>query len=169
MVDSVTKRDVQGKFALKNDGYRSVRSLRLTDSTWSVLGATAESLGITKADLIEQIVRSNDSCSPGITRLGDADFPSNTRREENLLPSNTWQEKEIERLKAEVQHLHEEKASLVKQLAVGFSQRPELEDLRSHILKQLRLGRQAPGYKAAQKALKHFIVELIKSDKNGVF
>lgn len=169
MVDSVTKRDVQGKFALKNDGYRSVRSLRLTDSTWSVLGATAESLGITKADLIEQIVRSNDSCSPGITRLGEAFFASNTRDNVNHLPSNTWQEKEIERLDAEVQHLHQEKASLVERLAFGFPQRPELKALRDHILKQLRLGRQAPGYKAAQKSLEHFIVELIKSDKNGVF
>ncbi|MBW4628921.1 MAG: hypothetical protein KME49_26260 [Brasilonema octagenarum HA4186-MV1] len=28
------KRDIQGKFALKNDDYRSVRSLRLTDDTW---------------------------------------------------------------------------------------------------------------------------------------
>ncbi len=57
----------------------------------------------------------------------------------------------------------------MERLAVGFPQRPELEALRDHILKQLRLGRQAPGYKAAQKALEHFIVELIKSDKNGVF
>lgn len=45
-----TQRDVQGKFALKNDEYRSVRSLRLTDTTWSVLGGIAEFLGITKAE-----------------------------------------------------------------------------------------------------------------------
>lgn len=163
------ERDIQGRFALKNDDYRSVRSLRLTDSTWEVLGAAAESLGITKADLLEQIVRSNDFCSPGITRLGEGFFPSNTRDKVNPLPSNTWQEKETERLKAEVQHLHQEKASLVERLAVEFPQRQDLEALRSHILKQLRLGRQAPGYKAAQKALEHFIVELIKSNKNGVF
>lgn len=163
------KRDVQGKFICKNDGYRSVRSLRLTDSTWEVLGAAAESLGITKADLLEQIVRSHDSCSPGITRLGEGFLPSNTRDQVNSLPSNTWQKKEIERLKAEVQHLYQEKALLVERLAVGVPQRQDLEALRDHILKQLRLGRQAPRYKAAQKALEHFIVELIKSDKNGVF
>jgi len=28
------KRDIQGKFTLKNDDYRQVRSLRLTDDTW---------------------------------------------------------------------------------------------------------------------------------------
>ncbi|MBW4641027.1 MAG: hypothetical protein KME05_22970, partial [Gloeocapsa sp. UFS-A4-WI-NPMV-4B04] len=63
------RRDVQGKFALKNDDYRSVRSLRLTDSTWEALGAAAESLGITKADLLEQIFRSNDCSSPSNTRI----------------------------------------------------------------------------------------------------
>ncbi len=31
------KRDIQGKFALKNDDYREVRSLRLTDDTWKKL------------------------------------------------------------------------------------------------------------------------------------
>jgi hypothetical protein len=32
------KRDIQGKFALKNDDYRQVRSVRLTDDTWKALG-----------------------------------------------------------------------------------------------------------------------------------
>jgi hypothetical protein len=32
------KRDIQGKFALKDDDYRQVRSLRLTDETWKTLG-----------------------------------------------------------------------------------------------------------------------------------
>jgi len=41
--------------------------------------------------------------------------------------------------------------------------------LRAQSLKKLKLVRQASGYKAAQKALEHFIVELIESDKNGVF
>jgi hypothetical protein len=36
------KRDIQGKFALKNDDYRQVRSLRLTDDTWKALGIVAE-------------------------------------------------------------------------------------------------------------------------------
>jgi len=41
--------------------------------------------------------------------------------------------------------------------------------LRAQSLKKLKLVRQASGYKAAQKALEHFIVQLIESDKNGVF
>ena len=53
------QRDVQGKFALKNDEHRSVRSLRLTDTTWSALGGIAESLGITRADYLEQIIHEN--------------------------------------------------------------------------------------------------------------
>jgi hypothetical protein len=31
------KRDITGKFALKNEEHRLVRSLRLTDSTWESL------------------------------------------------------------------------------------------------------------------------------------
>ena len=30
------KRDIQGKFSLKNDDYRQVRSLRLTDETFGL-------------------------------------------------------------------------------------------------------------------------------------
>lgn len=41
------KRDIQGKFTLKNDDYRQIRSLRLTDDTWKALGIAAECLGIT--------------------------------------------------------------------------------------------------------------------------
>ena len=97
------KRDVQGKFICKNDGYRSVRSLRLTDSTWEALGAAAESLGITKADLLEQIFRSNGYFYPSITRSAPATQLSITRKEVDFPPSNTWLEEEIKRLKAEVQ------------------------------------------------------------------
>jgi len=49
------KRDIQGKFALKNDDYRQVRSLRLTDETWKALGIAAECLGMTRADYLGQI------------------------------------------------------------------------------------------------------------------
>jgi len=163
------KRDIQGKFALKNDNYRSVRSLRLTDSAWKVLGEAAASLNITRADLFEQIARGNSHSPPGITRLNGELSPSNTRKEVDIQPSNTWLKEETERLKAEVQHLHQEKALLVERLALSFPQRANLEALRHQVLKELSLGKQAPGYKTAQKALEHFIVELIKSDKNGVF
>ena len=53
------KRDIQGKFTLKNQDYRRVRSLRLTDSTWKALGIAAECLDITRADWLEHLVRQN--------------------------------------------------------------------------------------------------------------
>jgi hypothetical protein len=53
------KRDIQGKFTLKNQDYRQVRSLRLTDSTWKELGIASECLGITRADLLEKLVWRN--------------------------------------------------------------------------------------------------------------
>ena len=53
------KRDIQGKFTLKNQDYRQVRSIRLTDSTWKELGIASECLGITRADLLENLVQQN--------------------------------------------------------------------------------------------------------------
>jgi hypothetical protein len=47
-------RNQGGKFALKSDKPRSVRTMRLTDSAWAKLGEIAESRGITRADLIEE-------------------------------------------------------------------------------------------------------------------
>jgi predicted DNA-binding ribbon-helix-helix protein len=44
-----------GKFASKSDELREVRSIRLTDTTWKKLGAAADSKGMTRADLIEQL------------------------------------------------------------------------------------------------------------------
>lgn len=44
------KRDIQGKFALKDDDYRQVRSVRLTSETWKALGIAAECLGMSRAD-----------------------------------------------------------------------------------------------------------------------
>lgn len=43
-------------------------------------------------------------------------------------------------------------------------QLPDLEAMRDRILKDLKLGRQAPGYKAAVKALDRFIDELRSRD-----
>jgi hypothetical protein len=39
-------------------------------------------------------------------------------------------------------------------------QQPDLEGVRDRILKNLKLGTQAPGYKVARKALDQFIREL---------
>lgn len=75
------------------------------------------------------------------------------------LPSNTRYEEEIEILKAEIQNLNQKNAVLMERKAIAFSQ-VELELLRDRILLDLKLGKQAPGYKAVQKALNRFIAEV---------
>ncbi len=76
------KRNIQGKFVLKNQDYRQVRSLRLTDTTWKAWGIAAECLGLTRADLLENLVQQNN----GIFPLGDRFDPvSNSGSSETLL------------------------------------------------------------------------------------
>lgn len=143
MVVKNMKRDIQGKFALKNDDYRLVRSLRLTDETWKVLGIAAECLGLTRADYLEHIVRNN--ILPSITREESLAYPYNAREDEPVQPCITPHE--------------EHPQTLVTSL-------PELktfEDLRDRILLELKLGKQATGYKTALKALNRFIAELTTS------
>ncbi|RCJ37423.1 hypothetical protein A6770_40100 [Nostoc minutum NIES-26] len=151
------KRDIQGKFALKNEDYRLVRSLRLTDSTWVTLGITSECLGLTRADYLEQIIREN--------ALPNTVYPSNTRQNLEFLPSNTRYEEEIELLKVQIQNLTQKNAALMERTAIAFSQ-VELELLRDRILLDLKLGKQAPGYKAVQKALNRFIAELTDPNRS---
>lgn len=157
------KRDIQGKFALKNEDYRLVRSLRLTDSTWVALGIRSECLGLTRADYLEHIIRENalnSTVTPSNTRGKDSLYPCNTQGNMESLPSNTRYEEEIEVLKAEIQNLSQKNTVLSEQTAIAFSQTVELELLRDRILLELKLGKQAPGYKAVQKALNRFIAEL---------
>lgn len=136
------KRDIQGKFALKNDDYRQVRSLRLTDDTWKALGIASECSGKTRADYLEHIVRHN--ALPSIT-LEDADFLAQPQPENEPQPSITRQNEF---------HQTSNTAS-AKQVS-------ELEILRDRVLSELKLGKQASGYKTAQKALNRFI-KLISS------
>lgn len=137
------KRDIQGKFALKNDDYREVRSLRLTDDTWKALGIASECLGLTRADYLEHIVKHNDNHC--ITRE-DSEFLTSTQ------PSITRQNKS-----------HEISNTTSAKQSVGLPPIRELEFLRDRILSQLKLGKQATGYKTAQKVLNRFIAELIGS------
>ena len=60
------KRDLQGKFTLKDDDYRQVRSLRLTDATWKAWGIAAECLGLSRADLLENLVKQNQGTFPSV-------------------------------------------------------------------------------------------------------
>jgi hypothetical protein len=57
-------RTQSGKFAVKSDEPRHVRSIRLTDSTWEKLGQLADEKStsercITRADLIEEWMQDN--------------------------------------------------------------------------------------------------------------
>jgi hypothetical protein len=119
------KRDIQGKFALKDDDYRQVRSLRVTDETWKALGIAAECFGMTRADYLEQVIRDNAS------------------------PSITWTRDTIDQAQTTVAELATTPLSVAT-----------LETLRDQVLIQLKLGKQAPGYKAALKVLNHFIAAL---------
>jgi hypothetical protein len=119
------KRDIQGKFALKDDDYRQVRSLRLTDDTWKAIGIAAECFGMTRSDYLEHVIRGNAS------------------------PSITWEKESV----------HKAKTTVAELATTPFSV-ATLETVRDQVLLQLKLGKQAPGYKAAHKALNHFIAAL---------
>ncbi len=135
------KRDIQGKFALKNHDYRQVHSLRLTDKTWKELGMAAESMGITRADFLENLVQENKG---------------------TFSPSGEIEKltQEISQLKQENQDWHQEKLGLKAKIILN---RDELNFLAEKVLKELRLGKQASSYKLVQKSLKR-LIELILFD-----
>ena len=81
------------------------------------------------------------------------------------LPSNTQYEEEIEVVIPEIQNLNQKNAVSMERKTIAFSQ-IELEVLRDRILSELKLGKQAPGYKAIQKALNRFIAELTYPNKS---
>ena len=112
------KRDIQGKFALKNDNYRQVRSLRTTDDTWKALGIASECLGVTRADYLEEMVRKN--LLPCITLNESEELPCNTWKGSPTHPSITGYEQEIEKLKIQIQNLQKENSALVSKTAATF-------------------------------------------------
>lgn len=112
------KRDIQGKFAIKSSDYREVRSLRLTDDTWKALGIASECLGLTRADYLEEIVRSN--LIPCITRETSNISTSNTQHFSQALPSITRYDLEIPRLRSQVQNLQKENLELKERSAINF-------------------------------------------------
>jgi hypothetical protein len=125
------KRDAQGKFALKDEEPRLIRSLRLTDSAWEKLAVAASASGMSRADWLEELFREQEQPSP----------------------CNTWM-KESMAIPDEREKGWEEKAQ--PSLPVGLSLE-DLEILCAQVLKGLNLGKQAPGYKAAQKVLKQLL------------
>ena len=64
-----------GKFTLKANEPREVRSIRLTRLTWKILGEIARQRGITRADLIENLIATGVISQESLTDL------STTRRQ----------------------------------------------------------------------------------------
>ncbi|MEH2436324.1 MAG: hypothetical protein V7K25_19095 [Nostoc sp.] len=127
---------------------REVRSLRLTDDTWKKLGIASECLGLTRADYLEEIIKRDLS-------------PCNTWSNSEHIPSITRHEVELDRLKAKVQNLQKENSAQKERSAVTFIYDiVDFNAIRDRILFKLKLGRQASGYKTAQKALDKMIAEL---------
>ncbi|MBN4004205.1 hypothetical protein [Nostoc sp. LPT] len=165
------KRDIQGKFTLKNDDYREVRSLRLTDDTWKTLGIVSECLGLTRADYLEEIIKHQPF--PCNTRKNQGDIQLLTSAELELQPSITRKKSEVFAPTSPENELppsitresefHQTSDTAIAKQSVGLPTVRELEILRDHVLFELKLGKQAPGYKTAQKALNRFISELIAS------
>jgi predicted DNA-binding ribbon-helix-helix protein len=133
-----------GRFAAKSEEVRQVRSIRLTDEAWENLGKLAESRSITRADLMEEFTRGNS-------------FDNLPEVLNETFLANKQQEQELEALKKEIGNLTQENQVLSKLMFRN------LESIRDAVLFGLKIGKQAPGYKAAQKALNRFIDELIKA------
>nr|WP_225896545.1 transposase [Amazonocrinis nigriterrae] len=123
--------------------------LQLTNDTWKRLGMASECLGLTRADYLEHIVKHN--ANPCITRE-DLEFLASHLGENEPQPSITRQ--------SELDQISD--TAIAKQ-SVRLPPTSELEILRARILSDLKLGKQATGYKTAQKVLNRFITELIGS------
>ena len=54
------ERDWHGRFICKSDDYRKVKTIRVTDEVWEGFGEMAAQRGITRADFLEEIVKSED-------------------------------------------------------------------------------------------------------------
>jgi hypothetical protein len=143
-METAMKRDIQGKFTLKNDDYREVRSVRLTDGTWRSLGIAAESLGMTRADWLEQLVRENNLT-----------FPDRATEKPPLSVSLFKLQEEIEALKTRVRHLSEDMPLKDEQILTNSLE--QLTTLSASVLGELKLGKRSRDYKLVNKALRRLI------------
>ena len=107
-----------------------------------------------------------DKVLPSNTWQAPEEYPCITRQELENQPSITRYEEQIERLNAEIRNLRQENAVLMERVTIVSPQVVDLEALRDRILFDLKLGKQASGYKAAQKALNWFIAKLTHPDKS---
>lgn len=61
MVTVMAARDDGGKFAIKGESERVVKSLRMTEDAWDSFGEMAEARGMTRADLLHEWIEAKDS------------------------------------------------------------------------------------------------------------
>ena len=61
MVIVMRDRNYRGQYLHKSDSGRQVRSIRVTDQIWQEFGEMADRQNITRADLLEEIVKSDSS------------------------------------------------------------------------------------------------------------
>ena len=75
----------------------------------------------------------------------------------NAVPSITWKKESVNQVKTTVVEFATTPLSVIT-----------LETLRDQILLELKLGKQAPGYKAALKALNHFIAAQTRARRHNL-
>lgn len=123
------------------------------------MGIASECLGLTRADYLEEIARNN--FLPCHTWEESSNTPCNTRSQPQLNPSITRYEEEIKNLKIQVLNLQKQNSQLSERSAITFVYDVmDFESITKRILFELKMGRQASGYKAAKKALNRFIQEI---------
>ena len=61
MVIVMRDRNYRGQFVNKSDGDRQVRSIRVTDDIWREFGEMADGENLTRADLLEKMVKSDST------------------------------------------------------------------------------------------------------------
>ncbi len=59
MVNMSQNRSESGKFELKGSEPRVLRSIRLTDHCWQVLGEVADDRGCSRSDILEELAENN--------------------------------------------------------------------------------------------------------------
>ncbi|MEM7591760.1 MAG: hypothetical protein AAF383_09620 [Cyanobacteria bacterium P01_A01_bin.83] len=114
---------------------------------------------MTRADYLEEMVR-NDFF-PRNTRL-ETTFPPYIIRETSANhPSITRYEEEIDKLQVQILNLQKENSAAKSKAVITFFQEViDMAAIRDRILFELKLGRQASGYRTAKKALNRLIAEL---------
>ena len=84
-------RDTTGKFAVKSEAPRKVRSVNLTDAAWEWLARTAEQAGMSRNDLLEAMAESKEPL---------------TGFSPKVEPRDTQADTQVKELQAEVKALH---------------------------------------------------------------